>query len=219
MINLFEFCLIDVVRRDLLLAPFDFDSLVDAIQREAQNIRFEKDKGTHEAKGAWRPTFLLDVFESTFDRYFNSPYGYRGQYLSSLEKGLEKNSVLISALIPKLVESIREKHEPIDQIRLSLSTEHAKIWIEEDQHNPRTPELIVQIKGPAWETAAKAVNDRLIRGDFTLTPKEIDRVYGVRAPVGTTLKIMGAWVDADGGIKLVPSKARRGEDIQAYGIS
>ena len=79
--------------------------------------------------------------------------------------------------------------------------------------------MIVEIRVPDWEIAAKAIRERLNAGDSTLTPKEVDRIFGVRAPVGRTLKVIGAWVGPDGEFGVVPSKLRRGEDIKAYGLS
>jgi hypothetical protein len=141
---LWDFGDICAERRQSLMAPFDFDRIIEAIRSEARNIRYEKDKGTH--KGSWRPIFRFDVCEETFDRFFNSPYGYRGQYLADPEEGRKKDSMLVSALVDTLVHSIRGELELLNQIRLSLASAHAKIWIEEDQHNPRTPDLIVEIR-------------------------------------------------------------------------
>lgn len=215
---LWDFAGVNAERRELLMAPFDFGDLVDVIAGEAQNIRFKQEKGTHTAKGSWRPIFWFDVSGTTFDRFFNSPYGYRAQYLADLQNGREKNDVLIAALIDILVRTVRgDPH--LDQIRLSLASPHAKIWIEEDQHNPRTPKLIVEICVSAWEVAAKSIYERLTAGDPGLTPKEVDRIFGVRAPMGKTLKVMGAWVAPNGELGLVPSKFRRAEDIKAYGVS
>jgi hypothetical protein len=216
---LWDFGDICAERRQSLMAPFDFGGIIEAIRSEARNIRYEKDKGTHEAKGSWRPIFRFDVCEETFDRFFNSPYGYRGQYLADPEEGRKKNSMLVSALIDTLVHSIRGELQLLNQIRLSLASAHAKIWIEEDQHNPKTPDLIVEIRVSDWEAAARAVHGRLAHGDPTLTTKEVDRIFGIRAPVGRTLKVMGAWVAPDGCLGVVASKLRRAEEIKAYGVS
>jgi hypothetical protein len=216
---LWDFEGISAERREFLKAPFDFGDLVGIITSEAWNIRFKKEPGTHEAKGSWRPIFWFDIAESTFDRFFNSPHGYRAQYLADPQNGTERNAVLIAALVDLLTTSVGGEPQFLQQIRLSLSSFHAKIWIEEDQHNPKTPELIVEIRVPEWETAAKAIRERLNAGDSTLTPKEVDRIFGVRAPMGRTLKVMGAWVSPDGELGVVPSKLRRAEDIKTYGVS
>lgn len=216
---IWDFASISAKRRDLLIAPFDFEDLVTSIAHEARNIRFKKEKGTHEAKGSWRAIFLFDVSGATFDRFFNSPYGYRAQYVADPQIGREKNAVLIEALIDLLTRSVQENAQFLRQIRLSLSSPHSKICIEEDQHNPRTTELIIEICMPDWVAAAQSIHERLTAGDFNLTTKEVDRIFGVRAPVGTTLKVMGAWLAPNGEPRLVASKMRRAEEIKAYGVS
>ena len=216
---LWDFEGISPERRELLRVHFDFRELADRIKHEARNIRFKKEPGTHEAKGSWRPIFWFDVANCTFDRFFNSPYGYRAQYLADPENGKKQNAELIVALAEVLIASVHGEPQFLQQIRLSLASPHAKIWIEEDQHNPRTPELIIEIRVPEWEKAARAIHARLRAGDSSLKPKEVDRIFGVRAPVGTTLKVMGAWVGRDGQLGVVPSKLQRAEDIKAYGLS
>jgi len=201
------------------MTPFHFVDLVGIIKSEVRNIRFKKEPGTHEAKGSWRPIFWFDVVDSTFDRFFNSPYGYRAQYLADPQNGRDKNAILIAALVDILTASVRGDPQFVQRIRLSLGSPHAKIWIEEDQHNPRTPDLIVEIRVREWELAAKAMHERLNAGDSTITPKEVDRIFGVRAPVGRTLKVMGAWIGPEGELRVIPSKLRRAEDLQAYGMS
>ena len=119
---LWDFGDIGTERRESLLVPFDFDTLIDSICSEARNIQWERDKGTHEAKGSWRPIFRFDVREQTFDRFFNSPYGYRGQYLADPEEGRRKNCTLVFALIDKLVDSIRAEPELLNQVRNSLGS-------------------------------------------------------------------------------------------------
>jgi hypothetical protein len=100
---LWDFDKISEERIQFLKAPFEFGTLISRIQTEAQNVRYKKDKGTHEAKEAWRPMFCFDVSEKTFDCFFNSPYGYRGQFLVDPEEGKRKNVQLVSALIDTLV--------------------------------------------------------------------------------------------------------------------
>jgi len=107
----------------------------------------------------------------------------------------------------------------LDRIALSLRSEFAKIWIDECAHQPADPDLIVEVTVEAWETAARAVRARLDAHDSTLTPKDIDRIFGVRAPIGTLLKVMGAWVRIDGSMFLVPSKITRGSDIKDFGVA
>ncbi|MEP7150614.1 MAG: hypothetical protein ABI856_02805 [Nitrospira sp.] len=169
-------------RRELLTAFFEFDELVEDIAREMRSVRFKKDKGTHEAKGSWRPIFWFDVLGTTFDRFFNSPYGYRAQYLADPESGRDKNASLIASLVDRLVPTVPQKIQIVDQVRRSLIAPHAKVWIEEDQHNPKGPQLVIEIYVAQWVAAAKEAHERLTASDPNITPKEVDRIFGVRAP-------------------------------------
>jgi hypothetical protein len=216
---MWDFDNISESRRVELSRPFQFPALIEQIRSEAHNLRFEREKGAHEAKGSWRPIFRFDVGASTFDSFFNNQSGYRGQYLGDPEQGRNSNDMLMSELVATLVQSSHGDGESLGQVRASLLSPHAKIWIEEDQHTPRTPELIVQIRVPEWEAAAREVRNRLDQSDPTVTAKEVDRIFGVRAPEGRTLKALGAWVSPSGSLCVVPSKVRRAQDIQAYGVS
>jgi hypothetical protein len=206
-------------RRKSLAEPFEFTELLQRLRSEVRNVRYKKEKGSHEAKGSWRPIIWFDVNEQTFDCFFNSPYGYRGQFLLGADAGRDANKQVLHALADTLVQGA-SLHPPLaEQVQLSLLSPHAKIWIDEDQHCPKNPELIIQISVPEWVAAATTVHKRLAEHDPTLTTKEVDRIYGVRAPSGFTLKVMGAWVGPDGSLSVVPSKLRRAEEIRAYGVS
>jgi hypothetical protein len=206
-------------RLEYLIVPFDLETLIGRIQSEIRNICYKNDKGKHEAKGLWRPLFRFEVDKETFDRFYNSPHGYRGQFLADIKRGEKVNTTLISSLIDLLTESTKEMPSILERIRTSLESSYAKIWIDEKEDIPRTPDLIIQIRVPKWEAAARAVYERLKRGDSTITDKELDRIYGVRAPLGETLKVMGAWISPNGSLHTVPSKYRRSEDIRDYGFS
>jgi hypothetical protein len=206
-------------RRQMLLSPRTFDAVIERIVAEVNNVRYKAERGNQEAKGWWRPVFLFDVEGETFDYFFNSPYGYRGQYFADPVGGQQRNAMLVSALAPKLIANSEATATNADAIRRSLEAAGAKIWIEESQLNPESLELLVQVSVPSWRAAATAARAKFERLE-PHTQKELDRIYGVRAPVGKTLKVMGAWVERDGAIRgIVPSKERRGEDIQAFGIS
>lgn len=84
---------------------------------------------------------------------------------------------------------------------------------------PADPVLVVEIHVPAWESGARAVRARLDAHDSTLTPKEVERIFGVRAPSGKILKVMGAWVGPDGSFFMVPSKLHRADEITEFGVS
>lgn len=216
---LWDFENIALERRDKLKVPFEFISLTQDIKSEATNICYGSESGNHEAKGWWRPVFRFEVTQKTFDRFFNSPYGYRAQYLISPQTGRGSNEILISVLIERLIQSFKGDPNLVSTIRNALTSLYSKIWIDEGQHNPEKPYLIVEVKVPEWEAAARESHQRLTNADSSLTTNEVDRIFGVRAPVGRKLKVMGSWIAKDGSLREVPSKERRAEEIRAYGIS
>jgi hypothetical protein len=214
---LWDFSAISDKRRRALLTPFEFEDLIEEIRLQARDVYYRRGKGGQEAKGKWRPQFSFQVPGETFDRFFNSPYGYRGQFLAGI--GREGNRQVVSAMIDRLIPAFTGLPDLIHQVRKSLEHPEAKIWIDETHHDPQTPDLIVQIRVDDWEVAAREADERLCRGEI-LPSKMIDRIYGVRAPEGTTLKIFGAWIDdRTSELSAVPSKLRRSEDIQRYGVS
>jgi hypothetical protein len=181
---LWDFVSITSERRDKLRVPFEFKSLAQDIRSEAADICYEAEKGIHEAKGCWRPVFRFEVTEQTFDFFFNSPYGYSRQYLVSPQEGQRSNATLVSVLVESLINSFKGDPSLATPIRASLASLYSKIWIDEGQHNPQTPCLIVEVKVPGWVTAAMAIHQRLTHADSSLTDKEVDRIFGVRAPIG-----------------------------------
>ena len=119
---LWDFENITSERRDRLRVPFDFKSLIRDIQSETTNVCYEAEKGTHEAKGWWRPVFRFEVTEKTFDCFFNSPYGYRAQYLTNPEAGQRSNTILISGLIESLVHSFKGDPNFVTSLRAALAS-------------------------------------------------------------------------------------------------
>ena len=210
---------ISATRVASLLNPFEFSDLIARLGMEARRLSFRRTPGTHEAIGCWRPEFAVEISSDAFDRFFNSPYGYRGQFLRSVAEGQAANALALKVLSDPILQGLNEPSLTFDQIATSLTSNFAKIWIDERAYAPSDPVLIVEVKVPTWEAAARAVRARLDAHDSTLASKEIDRIFGVRAPLGTVLKIIGAWVRQDGSLFLVPSKRRRGEDIRDFGVS
>ena len=202
-------------RLHYLLAPFTFPELIQDICSDVQNVRYEKERGSLEVKGSWRPVFWFDVSERTFDRFFNSPFGYRGQYLEDPDKGSRQNASLLSVLSEHLIQSVMLQGNDIDQVRCSLASPHAKIWIDE-KHLNRNTELNIQVCVPTWVHAAKEVYERLNRSESGITTKELSRLDWVTAPLGRTLNAKGGWI---GGFEVVSSKVSRALELQSFGGS
>ncbi|MBI5721280.1 MAG: hypothetical protein HZC37_26720 [Burkholderiales bacterium] len=210
---------VEADRQSDLQVRFDLEGLAARIATDASAVVFRKERGRHEAKGSWRPTFTLEVSRQLFDQFFNNPCGYRGHYLAGPELGTSANLRLLETIAPRLLAAVPESTVDGERIQESLGSRAAKIWIDEDQHDPRVPELRVQVQVATWVAAATAAHERLKAADPTLTPKEIDRIFGVRAPSGTQLRVFGAWVGDTGVQPVVPSKQRRAVEIHGFGVS
>lgn len=156
-----------------LLDPFEFSDLASRIGSEGRCLSFKRTRGNHEAKGCWRPEFTVEISGDAFDLFFNSPYGYRGRFLSDVTKGQTANELALKALSPRLLQQLNEPSPALDQIGTALDSEFAKLWIDERVHSPTDPVLVVEVRVPTWEAAARAVRARLDVHDSTLTPKEV----------------------------------------------
>lgn len=202
-----------------LQVQFDLDGLAAHIVASVTTVTYGTERGRHEAKGSWRPTFTLEVPTQVFDQFFNNPCGYRGHYLASPDAGTLANLRLLSAIAPRLLAAVPDSTASRQTIEVAVTSPAAKIWIDEDQHDPKTPELRVQVQVSPWVAAATAVHRRLKAADPTITPKEVDRIFGVRAPKGSKLRVFGAWVGPNGVLPVVPSKQERALEIHAFGVS
>lgn len=163
---------VEASRQGDLKTRFDVEDLADRIATAAIAATFRRERGTHEAKGAWRPTFAIEVTPQLFDRFFNNPCGYRGHYLASPDLGVSANLNLLKTIAPRLLTVAPNSAPGRQHIEESLASPAAKIWIDEDQHDPRNPELRVQVQVPTWVAAATAAHARLQSADPTLTPKQ-----------------------------------------------
>ena len=113
---LWQFKNVPIERCRYLLTPFTFPTLIKQICSEVRDVRYKTERGSIEAKGSWRPVFWFDVAARTFDSFFNSPFGYRGQYLRDQEDGNRQNNLLISALAEHLIQSVTGEGSLVDQV-------------------------------------------------------------------------------------------------------
>ena len=160
----------------------------------------------------------MQVGRSMFDYFFNSKFGYRGQYYISPNRGDEANAQFLGVIVDLLVESTGETAEQNRLIRQSVFSSHAKIWINEDEHDPQQPNLIVELTVPEWKAAAKAVR-RNLDAAKPVTDKEVDRIFGVQAPEGTRIEVKGAWLDRENREHRTANKIDRAQDIHDFGGS
>ena len=125
---------------------------------------------------------------------------------------------LLGALVDLLMESTGETSARNELIRQSILSCHSKNWINEDEHSPRQPELIVEIAVPEWKAAGEVAR-RSLDASNPIPDKEVDRIFGVRAPEGTSIEVKGSWLDCDNRTRRTTSKINRAQDIHDFGVS
>ena len=80
-------------RQAMLYAATSFQSIIDRVLDEMRITSSDFPPGEIGAvKGCTRPEFSLVVCPDTFDLFFNSPQGYRGQYHKSAKAGQTPSS-------------------------------------------------------------------------------------------------------------------------------
>jgi hypothetical protein len=207
----------DALRRVRLEVIESFEFIVECIYREMQVTRFEICRGkTGYLKNCLRLEFTFTVSPETFDAFFNSPCGYRAQYLRDPDVGQMKNGQLIRRLVDRLVADARgkpTKHQmPEARVMVSLLCCSAKIWIPESSIN-FDHSLIQDISVEAWCTKAREAAEAY--GPSTMEQEKA--IWGIRAPTGTSLEVKGAFLDSEGYEVVHPEKVLRRFDIHRYG--
>lgn len=215
---------IDTDRIDRLSRPFAFEALIDVIYHEMRTSEFDWEPGLDaEVRGKHRPVFLIDVSEPTFDRFFNSAWGYRGKFAESAEDGQAANAEILARVSSALVSSVNCGVAFRNVLSRSLTSEFARVWISERDSNLKVNDvrLLEQLMFDRWLNSARDSWQR-IQAEWAKGSKgvevDLDRILGVRAPIGTRLKVMGAWVDPDGTLSCHSKKSGRAEGIHLHGF-
>lgn len=210
-----------------LIKETTFPNIVGSIVTESsKRVTLEKiDRpGNRMLKGSSRPVFTLEVKPRTLDLFYNSPWGYRGQYCVSAENGLCCNRLLLDALMDSLLSCLRADSRvtpsDFDLACQSLRLPSAKTWIRENgQINPRDYTLTEEVLHPPWLACAREARAEL---DANRNPTPIDKlngIVGVRAAYGSFLDVKGGWI-SDNGTELIDEyKKHRAEHIRDYGFS
>lgn len=154
----------------------------------------------------WRPVVSLNVTGEAFDAFFNSPGGYRAQYLDDPEHGQAANNRLLRLLEPRLtaaiVEECRESRLTRELLRKAFLANSAKIWPNEEELDPLA--LNIDLAVERWQQGCDCV-----------VPKDA----GLWAPEGSSLKVFGAFIDPYGNEIVSRKKILRRFDIHECGFS
>lgn len=207
-----------------------FQDIVERIRDEANVTWFDVCPGNKygnakELEDCIRPELKLKVQAETFDLFFNSPYGYRAQYLKNPEEGLEQNGRLINRLSKKLLEYAKDKKTKIpmnkERIKKSLNCSSARVWISEE--GPRSTSklinLVEEIQVSEWLKHAREAKTAFANSQYPSPLEQKKAIEGIKAPEGTVLVVIGAFLDDDGEEVVHPDKIHRRFEIQRYGFT
>src|SRR5512139_3341086 len=121
------------------LAAFDKFAKVEAVIAASATVQgaWICEAASLGAKDCFRPSVSLAVSGEVFDAFFNSPGGYRAQYLSSPEDGQAANGRLLRVLEPRLTAAVLEdcgtERLSSASVRNAFLANSAKVWIAEHE--------------------------------------------------------------------------------------
>jgi hypothetical protein len=202
-------------RRATLLAPTTFEEIVGRIQHESTILCWHPE-GCCDAKWFtserfFRVVYCLEMDESLFDVFFNSPHGYRGAYYRSPYSGLEANALFIETLLPKLLASSGHDRNERVFAKESLTSPSAKVWLAEHGRE-QGRECIGEWSSDQADGRTEISNDRWEHCNSANGP-------GRKAWLYTKLKIFGAFLN-DQHDEFIPKRKRhRARDIFECGWS
>lgn len=198
----------DSARRERLEKLDGFHKVLEIICRQAQVVDAYMCEGKELGpQNCWRPVVVMNVDRDGFDAFFNSPGGYRAQYLLDPDCGQAANGRLLRALEPQLTSAVVERcgENRLGRGRISSAflANSAKIWPDEEQLNVANATIDLAID--RWKQPCAWIN----------FPKNA-RLW---APEGTRLKAFGAFLDPWGNEVTSRKKIRRRFDIHECGFS
>jgi|SRR5450432_535040 len=165
----------------------------------------------------YRYIFCINIGYDLFDLFFNSSNGYRAWFYRSPSDGLAKNKFMMDTLDSVLinwskVEEIGLKSYEIDKSLHSLSS---KAWLAEEK-------FMVDLDGETcnhcgeWPNSNPSPNSpEIINGRWENI--KTNNLWGVTAFYLSKIKIIGAFVNAEGDELIPAGKKHRAEEIYKTG--
>jgi hypothetical protein len=195
----------DSKRRSQLERFESFTEVLAFAQSRLSRIEARKKPGCADGlTDCWQPVFILYVDASSFDAFYNGPYGYRAQYAIDPDVGLAANGQVIRTLTDALLAQAALTEDLVAlPVRRSLEAASAKIWPLED--DLRFDRFRRDLAVPRWVEAAE-------RGS------ELAQM-GLVAPEATVLEVKGALLDSFANEVVPASKVRRRHQIHEMGFT
>ena len=213
----------DAQRRVALERVANFAAVIEIILAEATVANFQVCRGkVGLLKQCYRPQFELTLSPEAADLFFNSPAGYRAQYLADPDGGQKENARLIAALASRLISHAEthpaKLHMPVYAIRLALSACSAKVWLPEASF-AFNHEIIEEITVPLWRRNALAALDAFANKKRPDPEQQEKAIWGLRASRAKSIEVKGAFLGAENE-EIVPSdKISRRLDIHLFGYA
>jgi hypothetical protein len=162
-----------------------------------------------EAHGFKRLVSCISIDAALFDLFFNSETGYRGRYFVSREEGFVANSLLLGLVAARVVQFKTHTDMIAQDAEQSLRLSSAKVWLAETGMG-----LCAACAGE-WthpqDYLAEILNGRWEHGDATSSR------IGRKAPLLRQLRILGAFVNGDGGEYISARKRKRADELHSHG--
>ena len=196
-------------RREKLEAVRSFDEIIQTLCNFADVTAADLEPGKADGlKDSHRPFVNLTVDPDVFDAFFNSPHGYRAQFLPDPDEGQAANNRLLRKLSLKLfgavIHGCQKRELTADQIRDAFLANSAKIWpYEGDLQDFR--DMTRNLAIPQWQAPYPWV--------------DAPTGAGLWAPTGTRLRAFGAFIDTAGNEVVSRKKIRRRIHIHECGFS
>jgi hypothetical protein len=200
-------------RRERLLVRTTFERIAETFLASAHNVSVsevnERAQDPLYRSCLVRLGFRFEVPTEIGDQFFNSPFGYRACFYSSVARGIEANRLIIDGLEDRLVDAVQSRRTDFSDAlcRAVLRDYDAKVWI----YEPKRPRSNMdEIGNLTWSAAAVG------------TPRNARAILGIEAPACTWFEVKTAyWCEKTDDIVGNPMKrqALRAQHIHAYGYS
>lgn len=207
-----------------------FDKVIADIRREMVITDYHVEESEC-FKNCIRHDFILSITPKTFDIFFNSEYGYRGQYFLGMNQGKKANRELICSLKDDLIKYAKKSQCNINistnqSVENSLSMGSAKIWIHQASSNLNEKQYKsitdLDICNQVWHKFALKVEDDNKKHKSCRHKnysRRLKAVLGLRAPIGVKLEIKGVFLDVEGNEVIGKGKFSRAKQMRYYGFS
>jgi hypothetical protein len=213
----------DTRRRVALESVANFGEVIERVLANAIVVNFNVCRGkVGLLRQCCRPEFELTASPETVDLFFNSPAGYRAQYLTDPDEGQKQNARLISALASRLIAYTEAHpanlHMATHSVRLALSACSAKVWLPESSV-VFNHELIEEITVPRWRLNALAALDAL-RNHTRPDPEQQEKaIWGLRASRACSIEVKGTFLSSENEEVVSSDKINRRLDIHQFGYA